>query len=97
MKFISCSAMVLMLATGSSAADAAAGKTVYEARCKMCHGEDGKGNPAMVKAMGVKPIAGMDEAATKEAVTKGKGRMKPVTTVTGKALDDVAAYVASLK
>jgi hypothetical protein len=47
--------------------------------------------------MGVKPIGGMPEADVKAAVTKGKNKMKPIAGVTGKALDDVAAFVASLK
>ena len=97
MKLIVSSAILLTVAVASAWADAAEGKAVYDSKCKMCHGADGKGNPAMVKAMGVKPIGGTDEATTKETVTKGKGKMKPVTSVTGKALDDVAAYVLSLK
>ena len=98
MRLIAGSAALLVFAAVSLwAADAAAGKTVYDTKCRGCHGADGKGNPAMVKSMGVKPIGGKDEAATKDAVTKGKNKMKPVTSVTGKALGDVAAYVASLK
>jgi hypothetical protein len=33
----------------------------------------------------------------KAAVANGKGKMKPIAAVTGAALDNVAAYVASLK
>jgi hypothetical protein len=33
----------------------------------------------------------------KEIITKGKGKMKPVKTVSGPAVDDVIAYVRSLK
>ena len=97
MKLLAGSAILFVMAVGSAWADAAAGKTVYTQKCQACHGADGKGNPAMVKAMGVKPIAGTDAAAVKDAVTKGKNKMKPVAGVTGASLDDVAAYVASLK
>ena len=97
MKFIAGSIVMIALGVGTVWAGAADGKATFEAKCKMCHGADGQGNPAMVKALGVKPIAGAAEADTKAAVTKGKNKMKPVAGVTGKALDDVAAYVASLK
>ena len=72
-------------------ADAVAGKPVYDSKCKMCHGAEGHG-AAMAKI----PIAGTPVATTKSAVEKGKGKMKPVATVTGSAIDNVAAYVASL-
>jgi cytochrome c5 len=97
MRFLAGSAILIALGVGSVWAAAADGKATYDAKCKMCHGADGKGTPGMVKAMGVKPIGGMSEAATKEAVIKGKNKMKPISGVTGKTLDDVAAYVASLK
>ena len=97
MKLLAGSAVLFTLAVGSAWADAAAGKATYDAKCKMCHGPDGKGTPGMVKAMGVKPITGASADAVKEAVTKGKNKMKPIPGVTGKTLDDVAAYVASLK
>jgi len=73
-------------------ADAAAGKAVYDTKCKACHGVEGKGG-AMDKAS----IAGTAAATTKEAIEKGKGKMKPIATVKGADLDNVAAYVASLK
>jgi mono/diheme cytochrome c family protein len=97
MKFIAGTAMLIALGVGSAWAAAADGKATFDAKCKMCHGADGKGTPGMVKAMGVKPIDGKPEADTKAAVTNGKNKMKPIAGVTGKALDDVAAYVASLK
>jgi cytochrome c5 len=97
MKLIAGTAMLIALGVGSVWAAAADGKATYDAKCKMCHGADGKGNPAMVKAMGVKPIGGTPEADVKAAVTKGKNKMKPIPGVTGKALDDVAAFVASMK
>ena len=97
MKLIAGIAIPLALVSSSAWADAADGKAVFESKCRACHGADGKGNPSMVKAMGVKPIGGTSQADTKAAVTKGKNKMKPIASVTGKQLDDVAAYVSSLK
>ncbi len=94
MKLLAGSAILFLLAVGSAWAD---GKAIYTQKCQACHGADGKGNPAMVKAMGVKPIAGAAAATVKDAVTKGKNKMKPVAGVAGADLDAVAAYVASLK
>jgi len=97
MKLFAGSVILFALAAGSVWADAAAGKATYDSKCKMCHGADGKGTPGMVKAMGVKPIGGASADAVKAAVTNGKNKMKPIPGVTGKTLDDVAAFVESLK
>ena len=81
------------------AADAAAGKAVYDKSCKSCHGADGTPNPGMAKAMNIKDFKTTDysDADIKAAVTNGKGKMKPIPAVTGVSLDNVAAYVKSLK
>jgi mono/diheme cytochrome c family protein len=93
MKRIAVTLVLLALpAAAAFAADAAAGKVVFDSKCKMCHGAEGAGG-AMDKAS----IAGTPEAATKAVVASGKGKMKPIASVTGAALDNVAAYVASLK
>jgi mono/diheme cytochrome c family protein len=97
MKLLLNTTIFVALAVGSAWADAAGGKAIYDAKCKMCHGADGKGTPGMVKAMGVKPINGMSQAETKAAVTKGKNKMKPVGGLTPRQIDDVADYVKSLK
>jgi mono/diheme cytochrome c family protein len=96
MKFIAGTAMLIALGVATAWAAAADGKATYDAKCKMCHGADGKGTPGMVKAMGVKPIGGAPEADTKAAIVNGKNKMKPTPGITGKALDDVAAFVAAL-
>ena len=91
--------MILALcSTGALAADAAAGKAVFGTKCRSCHGPNGEGNPAIAKMMKVemKPL-GESTADVKKVVTDGQGKMKPVTSVTGADLDNVAAYVQSLK
>ena len=87
-----------LTATSVWAADAAAGKTVFATKCKSCHGADGEGNPNIAKAMKVelKPLSAT-AADVKDVITKGQGKMKPVSSVTGADLDNVVAYVKSLK
>ena len=102
MQIIGLSLAVMVVAvlspTAAWAADAAAGKAVYAAKCKACHGAEGEGNPNMAKALKVdmKPLASTS-ADVKEVITKGQGKMKPVASVTGADLDNVVAYVKTLK
>jgi hypothetical protein len=42
-------------------------------------------------------VQAMSDADIKKIITDGKGKMKPVTSVSGPALDNVVAYVRSLK
>jgi mono/diheme cytochrome c family protein len=86
------------------AADAAAGKAVYNTSCKGCHGPDGTPNPAVAKMMKVdlKPLGSPEVQATSDAdikalITNGKGKMKAFPSITGASLDNVVAYVRSLK
>ena len=80
------------------------GKAIYEKSCKACHGAAGEGNPGIAKMMKVtmKPLGSKDvqaksDADLKKVVTEGTGKMKPQAGVTGKSVDDVIAYVRSLK
>jgi cytochrome c6 len=83
----------------AQAASAAAGQAVYKAKCQMCHGADGSGNLPKAKA---NPLSGataqaMSDAQLKSAVTAGTGTMKPVAGVAGADLDNVVAFVRTLK
>ena len=90
--------ILALCSTGAWAADGAAGKAIFDAKCKACHGADGQGNPAIAKMMKVemKPL-GESSADIKKVVTEGQGKMKPMTGVAGADLDNVVAYVHSLK
>jgi mono/diheme cytochrome c family protein len=97
---------VLMIGASSYAwsGEAKAGKATYDKLCVSCHGADGKGNPAMAKAMGEKGlnIVSKDVQAKKDAdllkvIVEGAGKMP----ASGKNLSkqeqtDVLSYTRSL-
>ncbi len=58
----------------------AQGGDVYKAKCASCHGATGVPNPAMAKAMGIKPasdpaVKGKSEAQTIAVTANGAGKM----------------------
>jgi cytochrome c len=85
-------------------ADAEAGKAVYTAKCRTCHGAEGQGNPGMAKVLQteIKPLSSeevqkLSDADMKKAITTGFGKMKPVAGIAGADLDNVVAYVRTMK
>ncbi len=101
---LSCFAIAALASTLGYAADAKAGKDVYDKSCKSCHGADGTPNPAVAKMMKVEmkdlksaDIQAMSDDDIKKVITGGKGKMKPVASVTGASVDNVVAYVRTLK
>jgi len=87
-----------------AAGDAAAGKAIYDKSCKSCHGADGTSNPNIakmmkveMKALGSAEVQNQSDADLKKVVSDGQGKMKPIKSVAGKDLDNVIAYVRSLK
>jgi len=94
--------LILVPALAFAAGDAAKGKDVFAAKCKACHGADGTPPAGMAKAMGIKPmsdktIQAKSDADLKKGVTDGVGKMKPVAGVAGADLDNVIAFVRTLK
>jgi mono/diheme cytochrome c family protein len=92
------------LATCLTAADTKAGNAAYDKACRSCHGADGTPNAAIAKALkvdmrhlGAKEVQSQSDAELKAAITEGKGKMKPVKSVTGAAIDDVVAYIRTFK
>jgi mono/diheme cytochrome c family protein len=90
--------------TAAWSADAKAGKANYDKLCVSCHGADGKGNPAMAKALGEKGLnlVGKDTQVKKDAellkvIVEGAGKMP----ASGKSLNpqeqkEVLSYTRSL-
>ena len=88
---------------GLLAADAAAGKTLYDQKCKTCHGADGKGNAAVAKtmkvtlrALGSKEVLAKSDDELAKIVTAGAGKMKPVSGVSAAQAADIVAYMRKL-
>jgi mono/diheme cytochrome c family protein len=101
-------ATILILAGAAAAAgfaaDVKAGQAAYDKSCKSCHGPDGTPNAGVAKMMKVDikdlksaEVQALSDDDIKKIITTGKGKMHAVTSVTGNAVDDVIAYVRSLK
>jgi mono/diheme cytochrome c family protein len=91
-------------ATAIQAADAAAGKSVYDKSCKSCHGADGAPNAAIAKMMKVEmrdlkspEVQATSDGDLKKVITEGKGKMNPAAGVSGAAADNVIAYMRTWK
>jgi mono/diheme cytochrome c family protein len=97
-------ALTVCIGGAEAAGDAAAGKAVFEKSCKTCHGATGVANPNIAKMMkvdikdlGSPEIQKMSDADFKTTITEGHGKMKPVKSVAGGDIDNVIAYVRTLK
>ena len=84
--------------------DTEAGKVAYDKSCKSCHGVSGVANPAIAKMMKVEmkdlgstEVQGLSDADFKKIITEGKGKMKPVKSLSRDAVDGVVAYIHTLK
>jgi mono/diheme cytochrome c family protein len=90
-------------ASGVLAADAAAGKAVYDKSCVGCHGADGKGNPGMAKVLGEKGLnlTGKETAQKSDdqllkVIADGQGKMPAQTKLSKDEQKAVVRYVRSL-
>ncbi len=87
-----------------AAGDAAKGAELYAKKCKLCHGADGAGTPAMQKKYGpeLKPLGGAEIQAKKDAdlakgVTAGKNHAAMAKTLQPADVDNVVAHIRTLK
>lgn len=98
-------AVLVLIVTASiaTAADAHAGQAIYEKSCKACHGNDGQGNPGLAKAMSVtipdlrsSEVQSKTDAQLKKVIAEGKGKMRPVASVSVDQTQDIIAYIRTL-
>ena len=84
--------------------NAKTGHEVFKAHCQMCHGPEGHGNAALAKMMKTtipdlssKEVQALSDAQMREVIEKGKGKMTPVKGVSAADIDNVIAFVRTLK
>ena len=98
------SLIVLAVSVVPAQGGATEGKAVYDKSCKTCHGAEGQGNLGMAKVLkveirhlGSKEVQAKTDAELKKVVTAGSGKMKPVPGLSPKQVDDVVAFIRTLK
>jgi mono/diheme cytochrome c family protein len=99
-------AALLMPATVLAAGkgDAKAGHAVFQGHCQMCHGPEGHGNAALAKMLKTtipdlssKPVQALTDAQMREVIEKGKGKMTAIKGLSAADIDNVIAFVRTLK
>jgi mono/diheme cytochrome c family protein len=102
---ISATALLALVLVGTNvlAADAQPGKAVYDKHCASCHGNDGKGNPAIAKALGEKGLNLTSKEATQKSdeqlmkvVAEGEGKMPAFKSLSQDEQKQVVTYIRSL-
>ncbi len=85
------------------AADAEAGKELFTKNCAGCHGADGKGNPAMAKALGGKGLNIVTPEVKKQSdeqllkvIADGAGKM-PASKLSKAEQKQALDYIRSLQ
>jgi mono/diheme cytochrome c family protein len=96
--------VLVFAACGLASAGAPEGKATFAAKCAPCHGPNGEGRPAIAKMFAVEmhPLSSQyvqskPDAEIKQIIANGKGKMKPVAGLAEKQVEDVIAYVRTLK
>ena len=89
-------------AAGALAADAGAGKSLFEKSCAGCHGADGKGNPAMIKVLGEKGLNIVGKETSQKSdeqllktIAEGAGKM-PASKLGKEEQKQILGYTRSL-
>lgn len=97
---------VVIWAAGAllAAGDAKAGKEVYTKKCSTCHGQQGEGKETIAKQLkvemkhlGSEEVQAKTDDEIRKIVLEGEGKMKPVKEMDTKAIEDVTAFVRTLK
>ena len=97
-------AIVTCAGTILGAGDAKAGKEVFTKKCSTCHGQQGEGKETIAKQLKVElkhlgsaEVQAKTDDQIKKIILEGDGKMKPVKEMDAKAIEDVTAFVRTLK
>ncbi|MGH9773668.1 MAG: c-type cytochrome [Candidatus Acidiferrales bacterium] len=94
-------AVVLSVSSAQAAGDATAGKAVYAKKCQGCHGlkgEKAKFGAITFNAVNSKEVQGRSDADLKKQSVSGvTGKMMKTNGVSDADLDNVVAYMRTLK
>src|SRR5215471_18005229 len=95
--------MLLVATTLPAAGDVAAGKALFAKKCATCHGAAGEGKDAIAKMMNVqmRPLGSQEVQAKSDAdlakvIKDGTGKMKPVSDLKEKDVQDIVAFLRTL-
>ncbi len=95
--FIGATVMFFLVGSPAWAADGAA---IFKAQCAKCHGDAGKSDTAVGKAMKVPPLASdakVQKMSEADIVARIKGNAKHPTAVKGLSDDDLTAVATFVK
>jgi len=106
-RFLGVVAATVVAAVNAGAADVKAGQKSYEDECKDCHMMNGAPAASVAKKMlkqGVtmrdlkaKEVQSQTDDAWKKTIAEGNGKMKPVKTLSAADVDNVVAFMRTLK
>lgn len=104
MKSIVIVSLALIACLGFAYAGASEGKTLFAAKCQPCHGPNGEGKAAIAKMfnvtmrpLGSKEVQAKPDAELRKGIAAGQGKMKPVAGLSDKEVEDIVAFVRTLK
>ena len=97
------SVIPLPTSTAALAAEAPAGKAIYDKQCVSCHAADGKGNPDIAKALGEKGLNLIAKETTQKSdaqllkvIVEGAGKMPPAKGLSKDEEKAIVSYTRSL-
>jgi len=103
-QFVGLFVVVTLGVSVAMAGDVAAGKNVYDKKCRICHGDNGEGNPDVAKKLKAdqKPLYDPEvqkksDDDFKKIIIEGTGKMKPPKNVSATDMDNVIAFIRTLK